>query len=373
MKLIKPNFKRNIVNISATLAEFLGCPNHKPTLPILKKELDKDYKNVVFLILDGMGINPININLKEDTIIRKHIKQVLTSTFPSTTTNATTSILTNEYPMEHGWFGWCMYFNELDKVVDIYLNRDTYTQEPIDNTFVKSVLPMKPYYKQARTDREISVVVPEFWKDDMQNRYTWATPDEMFGCIEKLCKRKNKQFIYAYCDDPDHTMHIYGVSSKEANNIINKLNAGVEKISKLNDTLLVVTADHGQVGIDGYIEIYKDKEIISMLEHPFVFEPRATGFYVKDGYENAFKKLFNQRYGEDFKLLKTENLIKQNYFGGDCVGRNARFLPKYIAVGITNKLLLFGEEFTRFKGHHTSLTKEMEVPLILIGNKGETL
>ena len=83
-KFIKPNFKNNIINISATLAEFLGCPNNKPTLPILKEELSKRYKNVVFIIFDGMGINPININLNPDTILRKNVKQILTSVFPST-------------------------------------------------------------------------------------------------------------------------------------------------------------------------------------------------------------------------------------------------------------------------------------------------
>ena len=369
MKLIRPNFKRNIVNISATLAEFLGCPNDKPTLSILEKELKKDYKNVVFLILDGLGTNPIKINLDKNSILRRNIKQVLTSTFPSTTTNATTSYLTNKYPMEHGWFAWCMYFEELDRVVDIYLAKDTYTRESIDKDFVKKTLPIVPFYKKANTDREISVVVPEFWEDD-ENRYTWKTIDEMFGNIEKLCQRENRQFIYSYCDDPDHTMHKFGVSSKEARAVINKLNGGVDKLSqKLKDTLFVISADHGQIDIDGYFEIYKDQEILSMLDKPLVFEPRAMGMFVKNGNEKEFEKMFKQKYGKDFKLLKTSKLLKQNYFGGNFVGPNARFLPSYIAVGKTNKLLVYSEEMPKFKGHHTSLTKEMEVPLILIGNK----
>ena len=144
MRLIKPNFKKNIVNISSTLAEFLGCPNDKPTLPILEKELKKDYKNVVFLILDGLGTNPIKTNLDKHSILRSNIKMVLTSTFPSTTTNATTTYLTNKYPVEHGWFGWCMYFEELDRVIDIYLDKDTYTKESTGENFVKSILPTIP-------------------------------------------------------------------------------------------------------------------------------------------------------------------------------------------------------------------------------------
>ena len=89
-EFIKPNWKQSILNISATLAEFLGAPNNNEILPELKKELANGYKNVVFICLDGMGINPNNINLDENSLLRKNIKKKLTSTFPSTTTSATT-------------------------------------------------------------------------------------------------------------------------------------------------------------------------------------------------------------------------------------------------------------------------------------------
>ena len=56
-KLIKPDFRQNIVNISATLAEFLGCPNDKPILPDLAQALRAGYKNVVLLVLDGLGMH----------------------------------------------------------------------------------------------------------------------------------------------------------------------------------------------------------------------------------------------------------------------------------------------------------------------------
>ena len=124
MKFTKPNFNKNIINISASLAKFLGAEITKPTLNILNKELNKNYKNVVFIIFDGLGNNPIKINLPKNSFIRKNIKTTLTSTFPSTTTNATTTLLTNKYPLEHGWLGWDLYFEELNRSVEIYLSTD---------------------------------------------------------------------------------------------------------------------------------------------------------------------------------------------------------------------------------------------------------
>ena len=129
---IKPNWKQSNLNISATLAEFLGAPNANATLPILKEELARGYKNIVFICLDGMGINPIKINLNENSFLRKNIKQTLTSTFPSTTTNATTSLTSNKLPLQHGWFGWSLYFEKIGKNVDIYMHRDSQTGEKVD-------------------------------------------------------------------------------------------------------------------------------------------------------------------------------------------------------------------------------------------------
>ena len=40
-EFIKPNWKQCNLNISATLAEFLGAPNTNETLPLLKAELKK--------------------------------------------------------------------------------------------------------------------------------------------------------------------------------------------------------------------------------------------------------------------------------------------------------------------------------------------
>ena len=105
-----PDFKHCNLNISATLAEFLGAPNANATLPLIKAELKKDYKNVVFICFDGMGIYPLEQNLGKDDYLRANTVDVLRSTFPSTTTCATTSLTTNRLPLEHGWFGWSMHF-----------------------------------------------------------------------------------------------------------------------------------------------------------------------------------------------------------------------------------------------------------------------
>jgi hypothetical protein len=64
-------------------------------------------------------------------------------------------------------------------------------------------------------------------------------------------------------------------------------------------------------------------------------------------------------------LFKSKELIEQGYFGE--TGEYGYLLGDYIAIGTyTHKQFISFENMERFKGHHTSLTEEMEVPLILL-------
>lgn len=372
MKYIKPNFKKNILNISATFAEYLGCGNNNPTIKIIKDELKNNYKNIVFIIFDGMGIHPLKTNLRKDSFIRKNIKTKLTSTFPSTTTNATTTMLTNRYPLHHGWLGWSVHFEDLSRSIDIYLAQDSYTKEKIDPNFIFQRLPISAYYESAKTDYVINRVVPPYFTDGLQeDRHNFEKVDEMFSYIKEICLKDGKQFIYTYCPEPDATMHEYGVSSKEAKKVIEDLNEKIENLAKnTKDTLFVITADHGQTDVSGYINLYENTELLNLLKVKPYLEPRATAFKIKDGKDKEFIKLFKKCYGKDFKLYKTENLISQNYFG-QTDGDNKNLLGDYIAVCKNNKVFRFCGDSHYFKGHHTSLGKEMLVPLIIFSTKGE--
>ena len=364
-QFILPNYDKCNINISSTLAEFLGAPNNNATLPILKAELQKNYKNVIFICFDGFGTHPMEKNLKPNSFLNSHVKQTLVSTFPSTTTNATTSLLTNTLPLEHGWLGWCLHFPEVDKVVDIFTMKNSQTEEVI--TLKSSPLAeLNYYFDNANTNYQINTVFPPYVKvkNELNNNY-FTMEDEFFDILHEIASREGKQFVYAYYPDPDATMHMHGVSSPEAKAVITSIENNLERLSKqLNDTLIIVSADHGQVDVSGYIHIYQDKELMDTLVCPAYLEARATAFKVKPGKEKAFEKAF-EKYAEDFVLFKSQDLINKGFFGNR--GNKAHLLGDYIAIGTyTHKQIVLFEGKPLFKGHHTSLTEEMLVPLILI-------
>lgn len=366
---IIPDFNKCNLNISATLAEFLGAPNKNATLPVLKAELANGYKNVVFICFDGLGMYPLSKNLDKDDFLVKNINQVLLSTFPSTTTNATMSLLSNQLPLEHGWFGWSMHFDEINKNVDIFLNRDSATGEAV-NFNLSPLGKINYYFDQTNTDYTINTVFPRFIRVSHPERNnTYQSMEELFSAIQNICQKSGKQFIYAYCPEPDATMHDYGVSCPEAKKLIESISQNMGNLyENVEDTLFIITADHGQIDISDYVNLHADEVLMDMLEiYPFL-DARTPAFLVKDGREKEFEKYFRSKYSEDFVLYKSKDLIAMGYFGD--IGDKESSLGDYIAIGTyTHKQALLTPISTKFKGHHTSLTEEMEVPLILLAKQ----
>ena len=67
--------------------KYFGVDTVGETLPLLDKYLDREYKNVIVLLLDGMGINIIEGNLEEDgfflSIVPHFALKILESTLIS--------------------------------------------------------------------------------------------------------------------------------------------------------------------------------------------------------------------------------------------------------------------------------------------------
>lgn len=368
-KLIKPDWNNSILNISATLAEFLGAPNENATLQVLKDELAKGYKNVVFMCFDGMGINPLEINLPETDFLRQHLVKTLTSTFPSTTTNATTSLATNKLPLEHGWLGWSLHFDELGRNVDVYTCKDSQTGEPVEWTYPMIDDGDCYFYHATRTDYEISTVFPKYVSCKPEFNHETRELKDIFDAVMDICNKPNKQFVYAYCPEPDHFMHEHGVTNFITQQLLELISEALQELrDNTKDTLFIVSADHGQIDVDGYIDIRADKELNDMLKCPPFLDSRSPAFIVKRGKKRQFAKLFRERYGEDFVLFRTKDLIRQGYFGNR--GEYGYLLGDFIASGTyTNKMFIMPKNEVDYKkGHHTALTKEMLVPLILFNS-----
>ena len=146
--MLFPDFKNNIVLLSNSLLRYYGVKPFHNTLPVLDRALACGKKNIVFMILDGLGENILCRHLGKQSFLRRHHIGGISSVFPPTTTAATTSFHSGLYPLEHGWLGWMPYFKQINRVVEIFLNKDYYTGEDIGSLKVSDLLPYRTIYEQ---------------------------------------------------------------------------------------------------------------------------------------------------------------------------------------------------------------------------------
>src|SRR5688572_11725721 len=101
----------SLVNFIASVVEARGGkPLHAP-LKDLRVDGLREARNLVLLIVDGLGDNYLMRRGAGGELARRR-RGAMTSVFPSTTASAITTSYTGRTPLEHGLTGWFTYFGE---------------------------------------------------------------------------------------------------------------------------------------------------------------------------------------------------------------------------------------------------------------------
>jgi len=368
-EIVYPDYNNSILEIPNSILKYCGVvPKHK-TSPVLDEYLKKDYKNVIVMLFDGMGIDCIQDNLPtKDSIFHANKKQDMHSVFLCTTTAATTSMRTALSPIEHGWLGWSCYFKELDKLVNIFMNDDGVKCDGVpvaEYDVARKYMPYKEIFQlineQGNGTKACSV-----------SRFGMIQIDDLDGLFSKtktLCNDDEKRFIYTYWGEPDHLMHVNGCYDYSVKEAVVDIQKRVEKFTQdVEDTLIIVTADHGL--LDSTVKVINHyPEINDCLRHPVGLEPRCNSFYIKDGMIDKFVELFKKEFGDQYILFTKDEFIKKEFLGpGKPHPKSYDFLGDIIAVAVGDIAIWNDNGADKiFKALHAGMTeKEMMVPLIVL-------
>ncbi len=364
-KAVLPDYRNCGLNVASAVLHHFGVPCAHAQHEVVKALLDeKQYKNVVVMLFDGMGEATLKEMLPQDAFLRTHRAQPMTAVFPSTTVAATTSIESGDAPCEHGWLGWSMYFYQIDRIIDVFLSRDSRTGEWLGKgrEVAARYLPYRDICEKLNETGAVRAhIVSQFGNERIE------TLDELFDRAQALCRAEGRQYIYTYWSEPDHTMHEKGVMAVK--DIVCDINRRVERFCQQadEDTLVLVTADHGLLDCQTvYVEDHK--ELRDMCLRPTSMEPRATVFYVKPECMEEFPEAFARAFGtEHFWLLKSDEALNMRLFGeGEEHPQLRDFLGDYLAIATDSLSIGWQKEAYTLLGMHAGMTeREMFVPLIV--------
>lgn len=301
--------ENTIANLACSLMRHFGVEDI-PNAALLAADrlLKRGARNVVLLLLDGMGKENLEEMLPENGFFRRHLAASYYSVFPPTTVAATTAVDSGLFPSQHGRLGWTVYYPDYGKNITVFLNKDDEGNQapyPVADTHTPYVsiidrigaagaqaCSLSPYGDDPVTDLA-----------DMASR------------LKTLCAAPGRHYIYCYWPEPDGTMHQEGSAGERVRAELTGLEKWAEECSAgLSDTLLLITADHGHTdAVGAALDDYPD--IRDCLVRLPSIEPRCVNLFVKDGKIQALKDLFRRHFGEDFLLFERGEALDKGLFG----------------------------------------------------------
>lgn len=362
MDWMKPDYQNCSMNLIASVARHLGVSLPQAGLPYLDKILaHKPYQNIIVMLFDGLGMDLLEKALPEDSFLRRHTRHTLSSVFPSTTTNATSSIECGAAPREHGWLGWTLYFPQLQKPVDLFTNQSE-GKPAADYRVADRFIPRNMIFPRiTEAGCALGSCISRFGDTQISKL------NGLFSMALNQAQDDHRRYIYTYWDEPDHLMHEKGCHHAKVHTKVQDINDRVEEFFHQlpENSLLMLTADHGL--IDGkHLYLSDHPALFHMLIHPPTIESRAASLHVKSEYKDAFPAAFRSAFGEHFLLLEKEEFI-HNYLGdGEIHPSVFHSVGDYMALSVDEYCLDVKEDPHPLKGVHGGLTKkEMLVPLMI--------
>lgn len=366
---VLPDYKNSILNLSCSILNHFGVKPEHPTLPEADAVLARNFKHTVVILLDGLGMNILQKHLSFRDFLPRNLLIEYSSVFPPTTTASTTTFLSGKSPIEHGWLGWDVYFEQEDKTVTCFKNTLKNTNTPAaDYNIAEKYLPYENIIDQINKagQAEANIVFP-FGKEPHADLNDWI------NTIKKICKSEKRTFTYAYWENPDIELHHKGTNSKDITDCIEELNSKLSYLCETcKETVFFITADHGHTDILNNFLTEDYPEINDMLIRETSIEPRAISFYVKPECKNQFPRIFNDSFGSDYLLLTKEEVLKNELFGPGIPNQNLTGIGDYMAIAYKGRTLIQNKDCHQFKSHHAGLSKdEVRIPLICYQYKNE--
>lgn len=399
---IVPNYSgRSVVNVPATIIRALGGHFH---IPPLDSEITKDFtrgvQRVVLVVvdalsyqrfLDALDANPQNGFHK---LLQRGANLVpITSTFPSTTVAALSSLWSGYTPAEHGLVGFQLFLREQSvranmikfspvatqdlgwqQLVAAGLKPENFLPIPaLPQTLEYVGVPVYNFIETPFTDSALAHVQIRGVKET----FGFVTSSDLWVVLRQQIEthRAERALFFAYWSALDEIGHHYGPAHDALIAEINNLGYSFEyefwrKLAPdaRQGTLFLLTADHGQLDTPAERAIFwrAHPDLREYLVMNFVGEARAAYLYCRNGEVDAARAYIESQLGDKFFVLDSRDALEAGLFGN---GTPAPELKHRVGDLITLARANFyweEKDEVKMRGRHGGLApEEMLVPLVV--------
>jgi hypothetical protein len=389
----------SIANLPAAIAALFG-EDLPGALPALSRELWEGWapgvRRVVLVVLDALGLRMLQeMWARGDGQAFSELAGAgrlvpLTSVFPSTTDAALLSLSTGRPPAEHGWLAYTMYLREMgmaanaimlcpmwarqsDMLVDWGLDPESLVTVP---TLASRLAAAGISTAAVLSSRFIGSGFTQMLYRGVSELRGHVHASDLWVHLRRLLAstRNDRALITAYWSGLDTLGHYYGHDTEmwqaEFRTVSHLL--GSEFLARLpaedrEGTLLLVTADHGQIRIapEAIVRASDDPELSRHLQVPVVGESRAAFLYPRPGRAPAIRDRLARAYPEWFAVLDSPAALDAGLMGKPVCDEAYARAGELLVLPRGLHALEHRELSVVLLGRHGGLTQEeMLVPLI---------
>ncbi len=335
----------------------------------------------LFVLVDGMGADLVE-SLRPSSFLRTHLAGTLCPVFPSTTASALTTLATAVWPADHGVPGWWTYLPDRDLMCVTLPFWQRHTCRPLQQFGVDAAAMFPVSSVWPRLKHRPTMIVPGRIADSTYSRYAageltragYEGLPTAFAAAEKAVGEASAPSLtYLYLPQVDAVSHRLGPKHEQVAAALGEVEAGLGELAAglAGRARIVVVADHGHTCVppERRILLPADDPLAGHLLCQPVGEPTVPIFHVRDGHADDFAAEFDDRFGDHFALVGTDEAEQLRLFGpGPLSAVMRRRLGAFLGIAPepTKFYISPADDNVDHAGVHGSLTPiEMTIPLIL--------
>jgi len=316
------------LNLMASLVAARGGEPRHATLAGLAPEEIASARNVVFLIVDGLGDGFLVARGQGSALLAAR-RQSISAVFPPTTATAITTSYTGLSPAEHGLTGWFTYFAQAGCVAAPLPFKPRGMDQGLRG---RGFAPSQLFRGAPLLDGLAARAIVVSWDAIMDSDYNrhhcggaerraYAKLEGLVAGIEAAVKSgQERKFVYAYWWQLDAIEHRYGAASQEAAAHFGLVDAAFQDLcARLagTDTLIVATADHGFMDSEVHEQLLLEDApgLSGLLRFPLCGEPRVAWCHVQQGREREFAERAREWLGDRADVRPSRDLLDEGWFG----------------------------------------------------------
>ena len=397
----------SIANLPATIATLLSRSPSPPAgqvlpgaLPSLPYEMWADWapglRRVVLVILDALGYSMLQRMLAKGQgktffdLAEAGLMVPLTSVFPSTTDAALVSLSNGRPPAEHGWLAYTMYLRELGIAANAILLCPVWTRKSdllLDwGLELETLIPIPTMAQHLATMGVTSgAVFSAHFQGTGFSKMLYRGVAEIRGHLhasdfwgQLRCllaeTRGRKALLTAYWSGLDTLAHAYGPNTdlceaefRTVSHLLAQEFLGSLPHQDREGTLLLITADHGQIHIpsEHILTASEDAALARHLMVPIVGESRAAFVYPRPGQADDIRSYLARTHPGWFTVLDSAEVLEAGLMGKPINDETYARAGELLVLPNGDHALQQAPPSVPLVGRHGGLTQEeMLVPLL---------